>query len=104
MPWIHINDAVELFYYSLNNEKLNGAFNAVVSQHVNNVEFTHSLAKANNKKIRLPNVPAFIMKGIYGELADILLYGARIDNSKIIKEGFEFKFHSLEKALNNIYN
>jgi uncharacterized protein (TIGR01777 family) len=104
MPWIHIDDATELFIYSLKNEEINGTFNAVVSQHVNNSEFTHCLAKVNNKKIRLPNVPAFIMKGIYGELADILLYGSRIDNSKIIKEGFEFKFQSLEKALNNIYN
>ena len=104
MPWIHIDDAAELFIYCLKNEKINGLFNAVATQHTNNSEFTHSLAKANNKKIRLPNVPAFIMKGLYGELADILLYGARVDNSKIIRNGFEFKFHSLEKALENIYN
>lgn len=103
MPWIHIDDAAELFIFCLKNEKINGLFNAVASQHVNNKEFTNSLAKANNKKIRLPNVPAFILKGIYGELADILLYGVRIDNTKIIENGFRFNFDSLEKALKNIY-
>jgi hypothetical protein len=86
------------------NENLNGVYNGVAEQHVNNKELTKSLASANKKKIWLPNVPAFIMKGIYGELADILIHGVRVSNKKILGTGFKFKFKSLEKAFHNIYN
>ena len=104
MPWIHIEDTVDLFIYCLMNENLNGVYNGVAEQHVNNKELTKSLASANKKKIWLPNVPAFIMKGIYGELADILIHGVRVSNKKIMDTGFKFKFKSLEKAFHNIYN
>ena len=84
MPWIHIEDTVDLFIYCLMNENLNGVYNGVAEQHVNNKELTKSLASANKKKIWLPNVPAFIMKGIYGELADIL---PKQDRHKSIVKG-----------------
>ena len=104
MPWIHLDDAVDMFFYSLTNPKTNGTFNAVASEHINNDFFTQKLAKQLNKKIWLPNVPSFAIKLIYGELANIILEGIRVDNQKIINNGFTFKFNTLKEALKDIYS
>ena len=104
MPWIHLDDAVEMLFYSLNNSKTNGTFNAVASEHINNAFFTQAVANQLNKKIWLPNVPSFVLKFIYGELANIILEGVRVDNQKIINDGFTFKFNTLKEALKDIYS
>ena len=45
-----------------------------------------------------------MLKLIYGELADILLEGVKVDNQKIIQSGYAFKFNKLSDALEDIYN
>ena len=104
MPWIHLEDTVNLFIESLKNEKMNGVYNAVAPDHQTNKEFTIELAKALNKKVRVPNVPPFVLKTIYGELADILLYGSRVSSEKLLNEGFDFKYKDLKSALSAIYH
>ena len=103
MPWIHLDDAVGLFLHALKNKSISGTYNAVASEHTNNKFFTETLAEKLNKKLRLPNVPSFILKLIYGELADILLEGVKVDNEKIITSGYSFKHNKLSEALEDIY-
>ncbi|SUX42871.1 DUF1731 domain-containing protein [Chryseobacterium indoltheticum] len=50
----------------------------------------------------MPNVPPFVLKLMFGELADILLQGSRASSEKIIKAGFDFKFPVLEGALEDL--
>ena len=103
MPWVHIDDAVNAFMSSIE-EKINpGTYNVVSSQHCNNKEFTAAVGNALNRKIRLPNVPRFVLKFIYGELADILLEGSRVSNEKIKSQCFNFKYDQIETALSEIY-
>ena len=104
MPWVHVDDVVSVFFNAIIQKIPAGTYNVVSSQHVNNEELTHAIAKALNKKIRLPNVPSFVLKFIYGELADILLEGVKVANDKIKSAGFQFKYDKLEEALNEIYN
>lgn len=102
MPWIHIDDIVNLYYYALK-EDLEGIYNAVASQHITNKELTYSIAKTIGRKIRLPKIPGFLIKMIYGEMANIILLGSRVSNSKIKKHGFKFEYDKLNKALKDIY-
>ena len=104
MPWIHLEDAVDIFFHALTNPKVSGTYNAVASEHVDNKYFTQILAKQLNKKLILPNVPSFMLKLIYGELADILLEGVKVDNQKIIQSGYTFKLDKLSDASEDIYN
>jgi len=83
---------------------MNGVYNAVAPNHQTNKEFTLELGKALNKKVRVPNVPPFVLKTIYGEMADILLYGSKVSAQKIIDIGYQFKYSNLNNALNDIYN
>ena len=103
MPWIHLRDLVNIYTEAILLENLSGIYNAVSTEHVTNELFMHTVAKAMNKKIRLPRVPAFMMKLIFGEMSEILLNGTRISNEKLLNTGFKFEFNELDAALTDIY-
>lgn len=102
MPWIHIDDLCAMFDFSIENENIHGIYNAVTPQHISNQEITTEIATHFGKKIWLPNVPSFILKIILGELSVILLNGSRVSCTKILKNGFVFRFPKLSQALKNL--
>lgn len=102
VPWIHIDDLVRIYIYTLENENLKGAFNAVAPEIVNNKTFTKSIAKVMNKSMILPNVPAFMLKLILGEMSSIALEGSAISAEKIQDSGFKFQFPDLNSALKTL--
>ncbi|MFT4754155.1 MAG: hypothetical protein ACI9GM_000318 [Salibacteraceae bacterium] len=102
MPWIHIKDLCEVYLKTLQDPSMHGAFNAAAPEHHTNASFTKALAKPLGRKMWLPNVPSFVMKIIFGEMANILLLGSRVSSQKLIDRGFEFEFPTLEKALNDL--
>lgn len=102
MPWIHINDLCAIYLHALQNTNFSGSYNAVSSQHTTNLEMTQAVAKALDKKLWAPKVPAFMLKLLFGEMAQIILEGSRIDNSKLKATGFTLKFDDLDTALTNL--
>jgi uncharacterized protein (TIGR01777 family) len=102
MPWIHINDLVSVFYEALFNPNYKGIYNAVSSEETTNQSFSKQLAKSLSKPFFFPNVPAFALKLVFGEMANVLLEGSRVSNQKLINIGFQFQFASLNKALMDI--
>lgn len=101
MPWIHLTDLVRLFDFVMEH-RLAGSFNAV-GKVVSNQEFTRVLAKQLNKKMWLPNAPAFVLKMALGEMSSLVLEGLNASNEKIKQAGFQFEFERLEDGLKNIY-
>lgn len=104
MPWIHISDLVGVYEAGLFNPTFSGCYNAVTSEHVNNHNFSKALAKALHKPFFMPKVPAFVLKVIYGGMAEMMLTGSRISNKRLLDSGFIFKFSELDKALENVTN
>jgi uncharacterized protein (TIGR01777 family) len=102
MPWIHIDDICQLYLTALKNDKFNGIYNAVSSQHTTNLEMTQAVAKTCGKKLWAPNVPVFALKLLFGEMSQIILEGSRIDNSKIKELGFSLQFDDLDAALKDL--
>jgi hypothetical protein len=102
MPWIHLDDLVSVFYEALFNSNYNGIYNAVSPEDTTNQSFSKQLAKSLSKPFFLPNVPSFILKLVFGEMANVLLEGSRVSNQKLINSGFQFKFPILSSALQNI--
>ena len=102
MNGIHIDDLVEMYVQSIENESINGSYNAVADETVSNKDFMKTLAE-KSKKFFLPiAVPEFIMKLVLGEMSSIILEGTRASNQKIKSTGFNFKFPNLEKALDDL--
>jgi uncharacterized protein (TIGR01777 family) len=99
MPWIHIDDLCRIYLESLNNKNMKGSYNAAINDNTTNADFSKILAKFFGYSIWLPNVPAFLIKLVLGEMAQIILTGRRVSSEKIEKLGFKFQFKSLELAL-----
>jgi uncharacterized protein len=101
--WIHITDLANLFLFAAKNDEMNGVYNAVAPNPVTNYQMTKQIAKALNRPFFLPNVPAFILKLVFGEMSSVILMSQNVSSKKTEKSGFEFKFIYLIDALRNIY-
>jgi uncharacterized protein (TIGR01777 family) len=99
MPWIHIDDLVQILYTALFNKIPSDTYNAVSSEHISNYEFSKVFAHSLNKPFFMPNVPAFVLRLLFGKMSDILLEGSRVSNQKLLDAGFKFKFQKLSEAL-----
>ena len=103
VSWIHIDDLCRLFIAGIENENLQGTYNAVAPEPVPNKLLTLSLAKAIKGKFYLPvYVPAFVLKLMMGQRSIEVLKSATVSCKKIMDTGFTFNFNSIESALNNL--
>jgi uncharacterized protein len=84
---------------AINDNTMNGAYNAVAPNPVTNREFTYLAAQVLNKPILAPKVPSFVLKVLFGEMASIILEGVNVSSEKIQRTGFTFQFETLEPAL-----
>lgn len=99
--WIHIEDLVSIFYYTQVSE-LKGVYNAVAPHPVTNATMTKEIAKVLNRPLWLPNIPKSIMKLALGEMYILLFSSQSVSALKILNQGYQFKFATIEKALANI--
>jgi uncharacterized protein (TIGR01777 family) len=102
LPWIHIDDLCGIYIKAIEDAQMVGAFNAVAPEHLTNKEFTQRLAYIMKKTLWLPNIPAFVMKSIFGKMSEILLQGSRVSSEKIQSAGYKFLFPSLESSLKQL--
>ncbi len=102
IPWIHINDLCRIYKFAIENNTIDGVYNACSPQSTTNIEFTKEIAKILKKPIFLPNIPKFILKIIFGELATVITEGSRCSSEKIIENGFIFDYPNLEKSLEDL--
>jgi uncharacterized protein (TIGR01777 family) len=102
LSWIHIDDLTGIIRFIIENEKVQGIYNAVAPEPETNREFSKKVSKTLNKPFFLPNVPAFSLKLVFGEMASTIIGGNRVSSEKIQKEGFEFRYPTLESALQDL--
>ena len=99
--WIHIQDLVGIFQFVIQNQ-LSGVFNGVAPYPVTNAELTKAIAKTLGKPLFLPNIPQFVMKIMLGEMHQILFSSQHVSCRKLLDLKYQFKFASLDKALNDL--
>jgi len=105
LSWIHIDDLCRMFLFAIENESVNGVYNAVAPQPVNNKTLTLTLAKKMRRWFYIPlYVPAFILKLVLGNRSIEILKSATVSCKKIMAAGFSFQFKKIETALDNLLN
>jgi uncharacterized protein len=102
MSWIHIKDLVGAIAFIIENESLTGVVNGVSPNPVSNEYFTKTFGKTLVQTTFL-KVPLFGLKALYGEAARMFTTGQKVIPLKLISNGFEFKYPTIEKALLNLY-
>jgi uncharacterized protein len=94
MSWISIHDMTNVILHALENENLSGPVNCSALNAVTNSEFTKYLCDALDV-LKLPNVPVFILKLLFGEMSVILTGSIRMNPKKLLDSGFKFKYTDL---------
>lgn len=99
--WIHIHDLARIFMTAID-KNWEGTFNAVAPNPVDNQVLTKAIAHQLKKPLFLPNIPAFVMKFVLGEMHQLLFASQKVSSEKVTSKGFEFKYQNVEKALENL--
>jgi uncharacterized protein (TIGR01777 family) len=101
--WIHEEDLVRLFVFGIQNEQIEGIYNAVSP----NPEKMYDFAKAMKAQSKLPwrmvwSIPFTLLTAAMGEMSTVLTNSARVSSEKIIRAGFQFTFKKMDEALKNL--
>lgn len=99
MPWIHIEDLCNIYLKAIEDQTMNGAYNATAPSYLTHREFIKTLGQVMNKPVLPMPVPGFLLKTFLGEMAGMILSGSRVSPEKIIKSGYNFIFNDPHDAL-----
>ncbi len=103
LSWIHLDDLCNLFIKAVEDASMMGAYNGVSLHPVTNREMTKAIAKVLKRPLFLPPVPAFVLKAMIGEMADIVVTGSNVSSEKVQRSGFKFKFTELDNTLRSLF-
>lgn len=101
-PWIHVDDLVGMLVFALENENMNGPFNACADEVPTNAQLMKTLAKSMDKNYIPIAVPSVVLKLTMGEMSEMILNGVNASNQKIKSKSFIFKYNALDDALKNV--
>lgn len=103
ISWIHIDDLCRMFINAIENEQLNGSYNAVAPHPVNNETLTLKLAKLIKGNFFIPiPVPTFILKIMLGDRSVEVLKSTTVSSKKIQQSGFTFLYPGIDEALEEL--
>lgn len=102
MPWIHVQDLVNILLYLMEHDTCEGVYNAVSPSPVTNEEFTRTLGEIVGRPTVF-TVPKIVLESTLGEMARLLLTGQRAFPDRLMEqEAFVFNYDKLEDALRDV--
>jgi uncharacterized protein (TIGR01777 family) len=101
VSWVHLDDLVGLLLLALDNPACSGPLNGTAPGALSNRDFFRALGKALGRPSFMPT-PAFGLRVMLGEVADIIVTGQRVVPKKALALGYTFKYPTIEVALADI--
>ncbi|HJR68853.1 MAG TPA: TIGR01777 family oxidoreductase [Gammaproteobacteria bacterium] len=102
VPWIHIDDAVELFAFVVDSAEARGRYNAVAPGIVSNRDFTLTFARHLRRPV-IWSAPAWLVRFLVsGDRASILLEGQNVRPKRTLEAGFRFRYAALDDAMDDL--
>lgn len=99
MSWISLGDMVGAIKHLIDDDSIVGPVNLVAPEPVTNKQFTRTLASILKRPAFMP-APRFVMRQVYGELADEALFAShRIEPKVLLDSGYKFLHPNLTEAL-----
>ncbi|RCS58691.1 TIGR01777 family protein [Parvibium lacunae] len=102
LSWIHITDVVRaiewLVQRHLQGEGISAVYNLTAPQPITQLEFAHTAGALYRRPVWF-STPAWSMRTLLGEQADLLLEGQRVVPQRLLNQGFVFDYPSLQVAL-----
>lgn len=99
--WIHVCDLARIYLFAVE-RNLDGVYNAVAPNPVNNEELTEAIAKHMKRRLWMPKIPGNLIKAAMGEMGSIALSSQLVSSEKIQRMGFMFLYANINKALGDL--
>lgn len=100
-PWIHLEDEVRALLFLLDTEPAHGPANLAAPAAVTNAELSKALGRVLRRPAVMP-VPAFALRVLYGEMAEIVVTGVRLAPHRLEELGYAFRWREIEPALHDV--
>lgn len=102
LSWISLEDEVRAIRFLMEDQNLSGAFNLAAPNPVTMGEFTHTLGQVLGRPA-WTRVPAFVLRLVFGRMADeLLLASQKAVPKRLLEAGFTFRYPQLQGALEAI--
>ncbi|MEC4984640.1 MAG: TIGR01777 family oxidoreductase [Oscillatoria sp. PMC 1068.18] len=99
--WIHREDLVNLIITALNNQNIQGTFNATAPNPVRMNQLCQALGEVMNRPSWLP-VPGIALELLLGEGSKLVLEGQEVIPKQTQATGFEYQYPTIKPALAQI--
>jgi uncharacterized protein (TIGR01777 family) len=100
-PWIHLADEVGLALLALDDTRARGPMNACAPEPVRNRDLARAIGRVLHRPSALA-APAFALRALLGELAEVLLSSQRAVPRAALELGYRFRFTEAEAALRDL--
>ena len=101
LSWIHIQDAIRAIRFLLTQPEASGPYNLCAPEPVSYKAFSTMIGQVMGRPSFVP-APAFGMKLMLGEAADLVLNGRYAQPNHLLDAGFTYKFPDPQSALQDL--
>ena len=102
VSWIHVLDLCNMMLFAIEHTSIKGIYNAVAPEPVSNKQLVYTLSKKMTKYYLPIVVPSFVLKLMLGEMSIEVLKSAKVSSAKIQTAGFDFRYPTIESALDQL--
>jgi uncharacterized protein (TIGR01777 family) len=102
VPWIHINDVVQVMSECAEGRLPPATYNLVAPTFSTLEEITKEAVKAINRPAILPKIPAPIIKWLLGERSILVLGSQKIIPQALLHQKYAFQFTNVATAIHHL--
>lgn len=101
LSWIHLADQVNAICFLIDNRSAQGIYNLTAPEPITNAELARTIGRIAHRPAIVP-IPGFLFRLMFGEVATVVLDGQRVIPSRLMQQGFTYKFSSVEAAVTDL--
>lgn len=98
VSWMHIDDLVSAIVFLIDQDQARGPVNFCAPNTLQNKDFTRAMAHALGRPAFF-SLPGSMVRGMLGELGEVLLGSQRMAAGELNRLGFQFAYPDIDRAL-----
>lgn len=102
LSWIHVDDLCRIYLRAVQDD-MPGTWNVAAPETTTMGELVKSIDRARRIKTLHPNVPAWALKLMLGEMGSLACTNQAVSSQKLLDAGFRFLYPNIQHALEHIF-
>jgi len=101
-PWIHMDDHVGIILHAISDTRVHGTYLATSPYPVTNKEMVQTISRQYSPRRLVIPVPRIFLSIILGEMNNVLFESCPAFPTRLVKEGFKFRFATIQEAMKDL--